>query len=85
MDIFSLINDSFLLMQCFKGIALEADQLLNELQVSITEQQEKLASFAKKQHDVSSFTSKTRSLNSTLLDFVFSETLLFLFSFPAIQ
>ncbi|XP_078179140.1 kinesin-like protein KIN-5A isoform X1 [Carex rostrata] len=34
---------------CFKGIATEADQLLNELQSSLSKQEEKLSQFAQKQ------------------------------------
>ncbi|WOL04664.1 kinesin-like protein KIN-5A [Canna indica] len=36
---------------CFKGITLEADQLLNELQLSLSNQEDKLAKFTKQQHE----------------------------------
>ena len=39
-------------LQCFGGIASEADSLLNELQCSLAKQEERLAHFANKQREV---------------------------------
>lgn len=39
-------------IQLFKGIASEADALLNDLQSSLHSQEEKLASFAQQQREV---------------------------------
>jgi len=39
-------------LKCFGGIASEADNLLNELQCSLSKQEERLAHFAKKQREV---------------------------------
>ncbi|XP_042459706.1 kinesin-like protein KIN-5A [Zingiber officinale] len=39
------------LEDCFKGISLEADQLLHELQVSLSEQEDKLVVFAQQQRE----------------------------------
>ncbi|KAG6489133.1 hypothetical protein ZIOFF_050391 [Zingiber officinale] len=39
------------LEDCFKGIALEADHLLNELQLSFSQQEDKLATFAQQQRE----------------------------------
>ncbi|KAJ8471575.1 hypothetical protein OPV22_025918 [Ensete ventricosum] len=42
---------SSMLKDWFKGISLEADQLLNELQVSLSKQEDKLLAFAQEQHE----------------------------------
>ncbi|KAJ3676388.1 hypothetical protein LUZ60_003800 [Juncus effusus] len=39
------------LENCFKGISTEADQLLNDLQTSLSNQEDKLAQFAQKQRE----------------------------------
>ncbi|XP_074578266.1 kinesin-like protein KIN-5A [Curcuma longa] len=39
------------LEDCFKGIALKADHLLNELQLSLSQQEDKLATFAQQQRE----------------------------------
>jgi hypothetical protein len=39
-------------LQCFGGIASEADNLLNEIQYSLAKQEERLANFADKQREV---------------------------------
>ena len=41
------------IMQLFKGIASEADTLLNDLQSSLYNQEDKLASYAQQQREVS--------------------------------
>ncbi|KAG1371623.1 Kinesin-like protein KIN-5A [Cocos nucifera] len=46
-----VLMHSSALEDCFKGIALEADQLLNELQSSLSMQEDKLAAFAQQQRE----------------------------------
>ncbi|WOL08474.1 kinesin-like protein KIN-5A [Canna indica] len=46
-----VILHSSALEDCFKGIALEADQLLHELQESLSKQEDKLVSFAQQQRE----------------------------------
>ncbi|CAL9134934.1 unnamed protein product [Musa textilis] len=46
-----VLNHSSALEDCFKGMALEADQLLNELQESLSNQEDKLAAFAQQQRE----------------------------------
>ncbi|XP_038988983.1 LOW QUALITY PROTEIN: kinesin-like protein KIN-5A [Phoenix dactylifera] len=46
-----VLMHSSALEDCFKGIALEADQLLNELQSSLSTQEDKLAAFAQQQRE----------------------------------
>nr|XP_010937758.1 kinesin-like protein KIN-5A [Elaeis guineensis] len=46
-----VLMHSSALEDCFKGIALEADQLLNELQTSLSTQEDKLAAFAQQQRE----------------------------------
>ncbi|XP_074569890.1 kinesin-like protein KIN-5A [Curcuma longa] len=58
------------LEDCFRGIALEADQLLNELQLSLLNQEDKLATFAQRQregHDRA--IESTRSISKITSDF----------------
>ncbi|XP_072961377.1 kinesin-like protein KIN-5A [Typha angustifolia] len=44
-------SHSSALEDCFRGIALEADQLLNKLQSSLSKQEDKLAQFAQQQRE----------------------------------
>ncbi|XP_064970827.1 kinesin-like protein KIN-5A [Musa acuminata AAA Group] len=46
-----VLKHSTALENCFKGIASEADQHLNELQVGLSKQEDKLAAFAQQQHE----------------------------------
>lgn len=46
---------TFPVSQCFRGIALEADQLLNELESNLSNQEDKLAQFARQQREVGRF------------------------------
>ncbi|XP_010922468.1 kinesin-like protein KIN-5A [Elaeis guineensis] len=46
-----VITHSSALEDCFQGIALEADELLNELQSSLFKQEEKLSAFAQQQRE----------------------------------
>ncbi|CAL9138541.1 unnamed protein product [Musa acuminata var. zebrina] len=53
---FEILNSQVLmhsstLEDCFKGIALEADRLLHELQVSLSKQEDKLVAFAQQQRE----------------------------------
>ena len=43
---------SFSIVQSFKEIVAEAEQLINELQNSLTKQEDKLAAFAQQQQEV---------------------------------
>ncbi|WOL14877.1 kinesin-like protein KIN-5A [Canna indica] len=46
-----VLMHSSTLEDCFKGIAVEADQLLNELQLCLCKQEDKLATFAQQQRE----------------------------------
>lgn len=60
------------MLQLFKGIALEADSILNDLQRSLLKQETKLTAYAQQQAQVRDFwfvgrTSELEMLNSLLL------------------